>query len=193
MPNNIMRNTIIVILLLLSTLISAQETEIDSIISHEIKVLKENKIRSFFILEKSCNGCIKLIEEYKLDCDYGTSKLYVFWKEKDESFFRKIDKCSASKVKIPSDIFNDYLAKTHRIKNETVKPYQIDKKSYIFSSHSTFSEFYFNIDEKIERKRYDDYSLTTEKEKPNINFKFNNSLTLIKLYKSCDEIIRQNP
>ena len=39
-----MKKMIIFLLLFLTNLISAQETEIDSIISQEIKVLKEKKI-----------------------------------------------------------------------------------------------------------------------------------------------------
>lgn len=171
------------LLLFFANLISGQET--DSIISQEIKVLKEKKIDSFFILEKYCNGCIKLIMENEKDCDYGTSKIYVFWKEKENAFYKKIDKCDSSKVKISTEIFNDFLT----IKNETVKPYQTENNGYVNISHSTFSLFYFNIDEKIVVKKYDHFDLTNNKEEPNINFKHNKSLALVKLDKKCDKII----
>lgn len=187
-----MKNTTILLLLFLSNMIAAQKTEIDSIISYEIKILEENKISAFFIIEKSCNGCIKLIKENEQDCNYGTSKLFVFWKEKDASYFRKIDKCNSSKIKISNEIFNDFSAKTIRMKKDTIKPYQTDKNSYVSNSHSTFSEFYFVIDHKIERKIYDHFNLTNEIEKPNINFMYNNSLSIIKLEKVCDEIISRN-
>lgn len=188
-----MKKTTIFLFLFIFNLISAQETEIDSIISYEIKSLEKNKISTFFIIEKSCTGCIKLIRENEPDCNYGTSKLFVFWKENDGSYFRKIDKCNSSKIKISDEIFNDFLLKTNRIKNENVIPYQTGKNSYISISHSTFSEFYFMIDKKIERKRYDHFNLTNEQEKPNINFKHNNSLALIKLDKVCEQIILENP
>jgi hypothetical protein len=187
-----MKNIIILLLLFLSNMISAQKTEIDSIISHEIKNLKENKISDFFIIEKSCNGCIKLINVNEQDCNYGTSKLFIFWKEKDATYFRNIDKCNSSKIRISNDIFNNFSAKTIRMKKETIKPYQTNKNSYVSSSHSTFSEFYFVIGNKIERKIYDHFNLTNEKEKPNINFIYNNSLSIIKLAKVCDEIINRN-
>lgn len=187
-----MKKMIIFLILFLTNLISAQETEIDSIISQEIKMLKEKKISSFFILEKSCNGCIKLIKENEQDCEYGTSKLFAFWKENDDFYFKKIDKCNSLKVKISTDIFNGFLKKIETIKDETVKPYQIGKNRYISISHSTFSEFYFIINEKIEKFFYNHFYLTNEQEEPNINFNYNNSLTIIKLDKACDEIIKQN-
>ncbi len=187
-----MQKKVILVFLLLSNLISAQETEIDSIISQEIKILGENKISSFFILDKHCSGCIKLIKENEKDCDYGTSKLYVFWKEKNEFYFRKINKCNYDKAKISGEIFINFKVKTERIKNETVKQYQTSKNSYISVSHSTFSDFYFIVNKKIEKKSFNHFYLTNDEEKPNINFSYNNSLNLIKLSKFCDEIILHN-
>lgn len=170
-------------------MISAQETDIDTIVSKQIKYLTENKISEFFIVEKYCNGCIKLIKANEPDCDYGTSRLYVFWKDKSESYFRKIDKCNSAKIKIPDEIIKNYILNINEIEKENVKDYQTGKDSYVTVSHSTFSKFYFMINGNLIVKQFDDFNLTTDDYSPNMNYEYNNSLKLIKLGKTCDKII----
>lgn len=180
----------IILLFLFSTnLISAQETQIDSIVSKQIKYLAENKISEFFIVEKYCNGCIKLIKTNEPDCDYGTSSLYVFWKDKNENYFRKIDKCNSPKIKISDEIIKTYILNINKIEKENVKDYQTGKDSYVSISHSTFSTFYFMFDGNLIVKQFNDFNLTTEDYSPNINYEYNNSLELIKLCKTCEKII----
>lgn len=180
---------IILIILFSTNLISAQETQIDSMVSKQIKYLTENKISQFFILEKYCNGCIKLIKANEPDCEYGTSRLYVFWKDKKESYFRKIDKCNSPKVKIPDEIIKNYVLNIKEIEKENIKAYQTRKESYVIVSHSTFSKLYFMFNGNLIVKQFNDFDLTTEDYNPNINYEYNNSLKLIKLDKICDTII----
>jgi hypothetical protein len=180
---------IILFFLFSTNLISAQETDINTIVSKQIKDLTENKISEFFIVEKYCNGCIKLIKANEPDCDYGTSMLYVFWKDKSGSYFRKIDKCNSPKIKIPDEIIKNYRLNINEIEKENVKDYQTAKDSYVTISHSTFSKFYFMFNGNLIVKQFDDFDLTTEEHSPNMNYEYNNSLKLIKLVKTCDEVI----
>jgi len=183
---------IIIFLLLFSNVILAQKTETDAIILHKIKELKENQISTFFIVEKYCVGCIKLVKENKRDCDYGTSTLYLFWKENGENFFRRLDKCNSPKIKISDDILSNFSIKMRSIKIEEIKRYQTGDNNYISLNHSNFSKYYFILDGELETNSFDYFNLTTAEEKPNINFKYNNSLMLVKLDKACDEIITKN-
>ena len=180
---------IILFFLFSTNLISAQETDIDPIVSKQIKYLTENKISKFFIVEKYCNGFIELIDANEPDCDYGTSRLYVFWKDKSESYFRKIDKCNSPTIKIPDEIIENYELNIKEIEKENVKEYQTGKDNYVIVSHSTFSKFYFMFNNNLIVKQFNDFDITTEDYSTNINYKYNNSLKLIKLSKTCDKII----
>jgi hypothetical protein len=176
---------IILFLLFSINLISAQGTDIDLIVSNQIKYLTENKISEFFIVEKYCFGCIA----NESDCDYGNTYLYVFWKDKNESYFRKLDKCNPSKTKISDEIINNYMLNINKIEKESVKDYQTGKDTYALVDHSTFSKFYFMFNGNIIIKGFDHYNLTTENLSPNMNYEYNNSLELIKLSKACDKAI----
>jgi hypothetical protein len=182
--NNIMKK-IILFLLFSINLISAQGTDIDSLISNQIKHLTENKISEFFIVEKFCIGCIA----NESDCDYGNTYLYVFWKDKNESYFRKLDKCNSPQTRISDEIINNYILNINKIEKESVKDYQIGKDDYAIVDHSTVSKFYFRFNGNIIIKEFDYYNLTTENLSPNINYEYNNSLELIKLSKACDKVI----
>ncbi|RTY98007.1 hypothetical protein EKM02_12790 [Flavobacterium sp. RSP49] len=183
-----MKNIILLFLFSIN-LISAQETQIDSIVSKQIKYLTENKTSEFFIVEKYCNGCIKLIKANEPDCDYGTSRLYVFWKDKSQSYFRKLGKCNSPKIKIPDEIIKNYILNINEIEKENIKGYQTGKDSFVSVSHSTFSTFYFMYNGNLIVKQFNDFDLTTEDYSTNINYDYNNSLKLIKLSEICDKII----
>ena len=187
----IMKQTIILLFLLFTSLISAQNTEIDSVISEQILVMKESKINEFFIIEKYCDGCV-LHNKKQQKCNYKDSDLYIFWKEENNSYFRKINKCEYLKVKISAGIFDSFNTKIEKIKTESVKSYQINQKTIGGCNNTTYAKYYFMVNGKLETKIFDYYSLTTQSEIPNINYDYNNALEIIKLDKVCEKIIRKN-
>lgn len=153
--------------------------------------MKESGISEFFIIEKYCDGCI-LHNKKQLKCNYKDSDLYIFWKEENNSYFRKINKCDDLKLKITADIFNGFNTKVEKIKNESVKSYQINKNTIGGCNYTTYAKYYFIINEELKTKIFDYYSLTTQGEMPNINYDYNNALEIIKLDKVCEKIIRKN-
>lgn len=183
-----MKNLILLFLFSIN-LISAQNSIADSIITNQIKIFKESNIEEFFILKKYCKGCKSLTNLEDLDCDLDTSHIYIFWKEKDESYYQKISKCKTEKSKISLDIFNNYLSKIDVIKEENIKNYQTEKSGYISINHSEFSTFYFNTNSNLLKKSFDHFDLTSSENNPNINVEYNKSLELVKLSYECDNII----
>ncbi|SEQ11961.1 hypothetical protein [Flavobacterium urocaniciphilum] len=183
-----MKNLILLFLFSIN-LISAQNSIADSIVTNQIKIFKESKIEEFFILEKYCNGCKLLTNLEDLDCDLETSHIYIFWKEKDESYYQKISKCRTEKTKISFDIFANYSSKIDIIKDENVKNYQTEKSDFISISHSEFSTFYFISNSNQLKKSFDHFDLTSNENNPNINAEYNKSLELVKLSYECDNII----
>ena len=184
-----MKNILLLFFLFSTGIIIAQGKDIDSAISKELKYLKENKISKFFIIEKDCTGCIKLFKPNEPDCDYGTSNLYVFWKDENECYYRKIDKCNSLSIKITDEIFQNYELKINKIKNESVKAYKTAEDLHVTIDHPLFSRLYFILDGDLIVKQFDNFNLTNESFGPNINYEYNNSLELVKLIKACDKII----
>ncbi len=127
-----------------------------------------------------------------MNCDYGNSSLYVFWKENQQSFFRKIDKCNFSQIEISNEIFRNYSEKIINITNESVKAYTLINNDSIEIRHSEFAKYYFVINGKLEVKVFDYFDLTSQSERQNLNYEFNHSLELVKLSKVCDKIILEN-
>jgi hypothetical protein len=187
-----MKKTITLLFLCFSSVTFAQKEVIDSVISHHIKVLKENQVSTFFILEHYCLGCIKLSKSKQKDCDYGTSKIYLFWKENGVSYFRKLDRCDSPKIKITNELFSNYAITMRSIKVEKVKYYQTSENGFTSIDHSTFSQFYFILDGKTETNRFDYFDISTDDKKPNINYQYNNSLAIVKLDQACQEVITKN-
>lgn len=187
-----MKKSLTLLILCFTSCIYAQKAAIDSVISHEIKTLKERQVKTFFILERSCVGCIKLLRSNKKDCDYGTSKLYLFWKENGQSYFRELDRCDSPKIKIANELFSNYDVTMRSIKVEKVKHYQTSENSFTSIDHSTFSKFYFILDGKTETNWFDYFDISTEDKEPNINYQYNNSLAIVKLDQACEEVIKKN-
>ena len=191
LKNHFMKKTITLLLLCISSVTFAQKKVIDSVISHHIKVLKVNQVSTFFILEHYCVGCIKLHKSKQKDCDYGTSKIYLFWKENGVSYFRKLDRCDSPKIKITNELFNNFAVTMRSIKVEKVKSYQTSESGLTSIDHSTFSQFYFILDGKIETNRFDYFDISTDDMKSNINYQYNNSLAIVKLDLACQEVIKK--
>jgi hypothetical protein len=186
-----MNKTITLLFLCFSSVTFAQKTEIDSVVSKEIAIMKARGISEFFFKEKFCDGCI-MHNRRKQKCNFKDSDLYVFWKEENNSYFRKLNKCDTVKVKLAAEILVDFDATLTIIKNESVKSYLLNKNTIRGCSHTTYSKYYFIINEILVTMIFDDYSLTTDSEQPNINFAYNNALELIKLDKVCEKIIHKN-
>ena len=97
--------------LLLFNISFAQQSTIDSIIKIEIKILKENNIKEFYFLEEYCVGNDKILENEEVSCLFKNSKVYVFWKENKECFFKTIDKCDSITKKISGEPLKNYKKK----------------------------------------------------------------------------------
>ena len=183
--------TLILAFLLFSISLFAQSNS-DSIVSDKTKDLKAKGVKDFFYFETYCNGNFKLIKEGEVSCD-GESEIYVFSNEANKSFLQKVNSCENKKIEIPDNILNYYINHFDEIRNEVVRNYQIDKESTKFASHSCFKKFAFYFNSTINiTKDFDELDLTTETDEPNINFKSNNSLKLVKLTRLCEKVIREN-
>jgi hypothetical protein len=187
-----MKKSLTVLILFIASCGYSQQSAIDSVISHQINALKNRQVKTFFILERYCVGCIKLQQSNKKDCDYGTSKLYLFWKENGLSYFRELNRCESPKIKIANELFNNYEVTMRSIKVEKVKNYQTSDNGFTSIDHSTFSQFYFILDGKTETKRFDYFDISTNDHEPNINYQYNNSLAIVKLDQACEEVIKKN-
>jgi hypothetical protein len=187
------------ILILLFNILFAQQSTIDSIIRIETKILKENNIKEFYFLEQFCTGSIKLLKTDEVDCKFENSKIYVFWKEDKECFFKSIDKCNSKAVKISCESIDYYRKHKNRIISEKVQSYttKIDNvikgkvyASRVSQSHSCITKIYFEYKNKMIQQKVDNFDLTNDYKEPNIYFNENNSLKLVSLIKISEELIK---
>lgn len=188
----------IILLLAFSTCLSQNPD--DTRIKTETEKLTLKGISEFFFLEKYCVGCISLIKNSESDCTVDESRIFLFWKENEESFVQKISKCPSKKKKISKQIiqtFIDYKSELEieKIKKYSTKPDSItEKKIYSFTvgvSHSTFTKFYFFNNKKEIIKKIDAFDLTTNSYEPNIYYDRNKSLKIIALKEMCEKEIKK--
>jgi hypothetical protein len=194
-----------IILLLIFNLTFGQEKTdpTESLISEFKAELNEQKVSNFFVLKRITYG-----SAYIFDLDDPSScnpngiyfTMYAFWKKGENNYVKKFDNCGEfNSLKLSdSEPIELYLKNIENLKSEKVKSYQTKPDSianglvYKGTSSKTHQPqryfwFYNKLDEF--KNHFDTYDLTTEKENPNLNYKTNNELSLVKLNTICEKII----
>ncbi|PKB15322.1 hypothetical protein [Flavobacterium sp. 5] len=164
----------------------------DSIISLRLNELKSKGINNSFVMETYSTGCHCCGTND--NCNYESSQIYFFWRDKDKDFIQTYNKCGSPIKAIHNKVFDFYLQNRKTILKEEVKSYLISEKDglvmELIIDDSRHVKFYLGAGEKYIVKEYDAYQLTNmENDQPNQNFERNNSLKLVKLQKSIDDLI----
>ena len=203
---NKMQKFITIIILLILNLSFGQE-KVDttkSLISEFKAELNKKNITDFFVIKRITYGA-----SYIVDLDDPNScvrngihfTMYAFWKDGKESYVKKFDNCGRfNSLKLSnSKPIKLYKKNYDKLKSEKVKPYQLTPDSIgkdglvykLISStpHQPVRYFWFFTKSAEFTNYIATYDLTTEKGNPNLNYKSNNKLKLVKLNAICEEII----
>jgi hypothetical protein len=167
-----------------------QKISIDELVSNFIKELQNQKIDNICVYEDYCIGCRETSDsilckskEFGLQ-DYPSYPVYIFWKEKGETYLNKISICfEFSKLNISKHAFWDiYFSNEKIIKNEVIKNYEYEiienskKVKYTaFVDHGGFQNFKFIINGRIIEKKIDSFNFIKKDDyfPPNMNYDHN--------------------
>ena len=203
-----MQKLLIIILILIFNLTFGQEKidRTDSIITKFKTKLNDNGVSDFLVIKQITYG-IKYIPDLNEpnSCYTNTAyfAIYAFWSNGKKSYVKKFDNCGEFKtLKLSSSKpINFFKSNYKKIKSEKVKPYQIISTSHgkdglaykinSFQTHQPQRYFWFFTKSMQFTNHFDTYNLTTEKDKPNFNYKSNKELKLVKLNAICEEIINE--
>ena len=177
----------------------------ESLISEFKSELNEQGISDFFVLKQITYGTANIFDlDDPNSCNpneiYFT--MYAFWKSGNNSYVKKFDNCGAFNSLELSDSkpTEFYQRNIENLKSDKVKPYQTSPariangsvyKSISSRTHQPQRYFWFYQQSKEFKNHFDKYNLTTEKENPNLNYKSNNELSIVKLNAICEEIINE--
>ena len=201
-----MQKSIIIILLLIFNLTFGQEKidQTESLISEFRVELNKKNITDFFVVKRITYGTayiVDLNDPNSCNANGIYFTMYAFWKDGKDSYVKKFDNCGRfNSLKLadskPIELYkNNY----EKIKSEKVKSYQLTPdslgkdglvyKSISSRTHQPLRYFWFYTESTEFTNHFDTYDLTTEKDKPNLNYKSNNELKLVRLNAICEEII----
>ncbi|MNK46645.1 hypothetical protein D3C87_654300 [compost metagenome] len=187
----IMTKRIIIFILFLPFIINAQtnlKINLNDLVSDFIKTQKTDTL---FTYETYSTGSIPIVELSENEgeiciADLTNHPIYVFWKEKDKTYFSKLGYCDEySKIILQDDSFwETYFSNKALIEHEIIKPFEyvtIQKskkiKHTMARSHSSFQNLRIIIKGNITEKRFDDFDL--QKEDGNfININYKNNINL---------------
>jgi hypothetical protein len=200
-----MVKTLIIILILIFNLTFGQEKSdpTESLIAEFKSELGQQGISDFFVLKLITYGA-----DYIFDLNDPNScntngiyfTMYAFWKNGNDSFVKKFDNCGGfNSLKLSNSKPTEfYHMNIEKLKSDKINPYQTSNqgianelvnKSISTSTHQSHREFWFFQQSKEFKNHFDIYNLTTEKENPNLNYKSNNELSIVKLDAICEKII----
>ncbi|PKG43698.1 hypothetical protein CXF67_03650 [Psychroflexus sp. MES1-P1E] len=202
-----MKRSLIIILLLIFNLTLGQEKidPTESLISEFKSQLEIKKVSEFFVLKHVTYGSSHIFD---LDDPNSCSSnrtyftMYAFWKKGNNNYIKKFDNCGAfNSIKLANSKPNEFYQNNfENLKSEKVKPYQTSPdsianglvyKSISSASHQPQRYFWFYKNSQEYTNHFDKYNLTTKKENPNLNFKTNADLSIVKLNAISEEIINE--
>lgn len=195
----------IFILLFISNIAFGQSSKdlTESYIKKFQKELKKKNIADFFVVKHIQYGTIKITnindKDYCKNAEHHY-RIYAFWKESNDYWLKVFDNCGGFvPIKLKDKKAIDfYIENFEKIKLDEVERYKLkadsiaNGKKYSFismQSHSPLRYFWFYKGSMEFKKYFDEYNLTSDEKSPNINYKTNNNLELVKLNRICDEII----
>lgn len=203
-----MQKSLFIILLLIFNLTFGQKEidRTDSLILEFKSELEKKGISDFFVVKRVTYGSAYI---YDLN-DPNSCKpngffftMYAFWKNGKDSYVKKFDNCGGfNSLKLSnSQPIELYKKNIEKLKYEKVKSYQLKHdsigkngliyKNVSYASHQPQRYFWFFTKSAEFTNNFDTYNLTNEKENPNLNYKSNNELSIVKLNAICDEIINE--
>ena len=197
-----MKNTIIAIVLLLSTLGYAQNDEpyVDSLVLEFTTNLESRNINTYLVSKRYCLGEINI---FKLgNGKMCTSKftyfaVYVFWQEEGKNMTKKIDNCGLYlSVELEDDMVLDFMNRNEEnIRLNPVKPYEIAaKESGPIKSTETYPcsrIIKYVRGGSVLDQSFDLFDLTNDALEDNINYDYNNGLHAVELDKILTLVISQ--
>ncbi|SFU45441.1 hypothetical protein SAMN05216480_10432 [Pustulibacterium marinum] len=201
-----MQKSLGIILVLIFNLTFGQEKNdrTDSFILEFKTKLNEKGISDFFVVKRITYGSVYIYDlNDSNSCNSNGTyfTMYAFWKNGKDSYVKKYDNCGGfNSLKLSdSKLINLYKKNIEKLKSEKVKYYQskpdsIGKNGLVYKNilsqnHQPQRYFWFFTKSTEFTNRFNTFNLTTEKDNPNLNYKTNNELKLVKLNAICDEII----
>ncbi len=201
-----MQKSLIIILLLFFNLTFGQEKTdpTESLISEFKSELNKKDISDFFVIKRITYGTAYIYDLNNPNSCKSSGiyfEMYAFWKNGKDSYVKKFDNCGGfNSLKLSdSNAIEFYKKNIEKLKSEKVKAYQlkpdsIGKNGLLYknissATHQPQRYFWFHQESKEFKNHFDKYNLTTEKENPNLNYKSNNELSIVKLNAICEEII----
>lgn len=196
--------TLLILLLIFNPTFGQDKNDpTESLIEKFKSEMKSENVSDFFMVKHITYGTAQIIDLN--DPNNCNEKgyyfwMYGFWKNGNKTWIKKYDNCGGfNSVKLTnSKTIEFYRENLENLKKEeveiyTVKPDSIvNGKKYSFFStrtHSPQRYFWFFQDSTEFKKHFDKYNLETEENNKNLNYKSNNSLSIVKLNSICEEII----
>jgi|AACY02.6.fsa_nt_gi hypothetical protein len=201
-----MQKSLIIIFLLIFNLTFGQEKidPTESLISEFKSELNKEAISDFFVLKRITYGTAYIYDlKDPNSCNpNGTYfTMYAFWKIGKDSYVKKFDNCGRfNTIKLSDSKPIEYYKKNiEKLKSEKVKSYQLKPdsigknglvyRSTSYKTHQPQRYFWFFNNSTEFTIHFDTYDLTTEKKNPNLNYKTNSKLSIVKLNAICEEFI----
>ena len=198
-----MKNVLLGVLLLLSSLSFAQhdETYVDKLVSEFTTSLKSRDINTHLLSKRYCQGRIEMfkLENGSMCSSKGTYyAVYLFWEEEGKSMIKKIDNCGLFYSLELND--NNVMAFINRYKSEIksnpVKPYKMTTTASgpILSTeiHACNREIEFSDTPDVSfEQSYRLFDLTNDAKEANLNYVFNNKLKVVELDQLMGAAIEQ--
>ena len=188
-----MKYLFVFIFSLISLGIKAQHNKehVDKLVSDFTKSLESRDIVNYFYMYQYCNGTVKIFR-----LSDGTSctsketyyKVYVFWREDNETLIKKIDNCGMFfSLPVVNDEILNFITENIQQLKEKVKPYEVENPENVPAKQSTIHAcskmFQFKINDESFGQSYNLYQLTNESKYKNLNFEYNNNLKIVEFEK----------
>lgn len=188
---------------LLSTYCYAQHDEayLNGLVTEYTKSLKKKNINTYLLSKRYCTGNIEIFQ--LSDGSMCASKstyfeIYLFWMEGETAKIKKFDNCGMyTTLELSNSNILDFMnIYKHDIKQNPVKHYQFTSKgsgplqSTEIHSCSRVVE-YRDGEGLVINQLYNLFDITNDALEENINFEYNNSLSIISLDKMMSNVIEQ--
>lgn len=200
-----MYKSIVILFFVIANISSGQEhKEVTQSLLAELKAdLTQQNVSDFFVVKHITFGTFHSFNRNDPNSCIGKGTyftMYAFWKKGKDSYIQKIDNCGRFNAILLSDEtpITYFKENSTTLKSDKVKQYQITPDSVVNGMiYGTFSRashqpqryfWFYHLSEEF-TNHYDTYRTSTTKEEPNLNYEYNNNLSLVKLNAICEEII----
>ena len=189
-----MKTHIFILFLFLNFSNCFSQTCIDSIVQIEINRFEKNGIKNFFFLSNSFSECL---QKSKHNCEIETGTIFAFWREGDNDYVQKINKCVTRRKQGSKLAMQFFIDNKTKLIEENIKEYttNIDTTNGIVStlavSHGKFTTIYILEENITIKKEINNFDLSNNLTNPNLLYTYNNSLNLTRLKLICDKFLQK--